>query len=103
MSELDKRAAEIIPLSYDLHQYARLGILHKLIGNVDADAPNKAQIELVRQELVEAIKDARLGPRDLSNRLMSPGALRTRGASREVRQRLTEQWTVHSQTLKSVS
>ncbi len=103
MSELDKRAAEIIPLSYDLHRYAELGILHKLIGHVDADAPSKPQIELVRQELVEAIKDARLGPRDLSNRLTSPGALRTRRASREVRQKLTEQWAVHSQTLNLVS
>ena len=103
LSELDKRAAEIIPLSYDLHRYAELGILHKLIGHVDADAPSKMQIDMVRRELVDAINDARRGPRDLSNRLTSPGALRARLASIEVRQRLIEQWSVYSQTFDSAS
>jgi malonate decarboxylase gamma subunit len=103
VTELDKLADEVIPMSYDLHTYAELGVLYKLIGDVNADAPRSGEIELVRQELIEAIEAARLGPRDLSNRLLSPGALRTRKASREVRQRLTEQWTVLSQTPKLAS
>lgn len=90
-------------MSYDLHTYAELGMLHKLIGRINADAPRPGEIELVQQELIEAINAARLGPYDLSNRLTSPGALHTRKASREVRQRLTEQWSALSQTLKIAS
>jgi malonate decarboxylase gamma subunit len=103
VAELDKLADEVIPMSYDLHTYAELGMLHKLIGHVNADAPCPDEIEIVQRELIEAINAARLGPRDLSNRLTSPGALHTRKASREVRQRLTEQWTELSQMLKMAS
>jgi malonate decarboxylase gamma subunit len=80
-------------MSYKLSAYASLGLLHELIEGVDADAPGGKDIERVRASLLSAIDDARKGPRDLSNRLTSVNARRTRAASIEVRKRLAEQWS----------
>jgi malonate decarboxylase gamma subunit len=92
IAELNELAGKVLPLSYDIRAYAQLGVLHQLIKGVNADAPSGAEVESVREALVLAIRDARAGHRDLSNRLGSPEAQQTRHASIEVRQRLTEQW-----------
>jgi malonate decarboxylase gamma subunit len=92
IAELDELAGKVLPLSYDIRAYAQLGVLHQLIKGVNADAPRGSDFEKVREALVLAIRDARSGPRDLSNRLGSPEAQQTRHASIEVRRRLTEQW-----------
>jgi malonate decarboxylase gamma subunit len=73
--------------------YAKLGLLHELIEGVDADAPSSGDIERVKASLAAAVKDARNGPRDLSVRLASADAKRTRAASIEVRRRMREQWS----------
>jgi len=82
----------VLPMSYKMSAYAKLGLLHELIDGVDADAPAAADIERVRASLIAAVADARSGPRDLSNRLASADAKRTRAASIEARRRLAEQW-----------
>jgi hypothetical protein len=46
----------------------------------------------VRAALDAAIAAARHGPRDLSNRLDSPGALQNRNASRAIRDAMAAQW-----------
>lgn len=93
ISELEKLAEEVVPMAYDIRSYAKLGTLHKLLEIENPDNPQKESVELVRQELIEAIADTRKGPRDLSNRLDSEGAKRFRHASIEARQKLIEQWT----------
>jgi malonate decarboxylase gamma subunit len=90
--ELEQLGRQIVPMAYDIHSFARLGLLHKIIAGIDADTPSSNDIERVRGELISAIADARLGPPDLSSRLRSPEALQTRAASVEVRRRLAEQW-----------
>jgi malonate decarboxylase gamma subunit len=80
-------------MSYKMSAYAKLGLLHELIQDVDADAPSSADIERVKASLAAAVKDARDGSRDLSNRLASADAKRTRAASIEVRRRMREQWS----------
>jgi malonate decarboxylase gamma subunit len=92
VAELEQLGRQIVPMAYDIHSFARLGLLHKIIGGIDADTPSSSDIERVRGELISAIADARLGPPDLSSRLRSPEALQTRAASVEVRRRLAEQW-----------
>jgi malonate decarboxylase gamma subunit len=89
---LDALGDTVLPMSYKMSAYARLGLLHELIEGVDADQPGAAGIERVRRALIAAIEDARQGPNDLSSRLRSPDAQRMRAASIEVRKRLTEQW-----------
>jgi malonate decarboxylase gamma subunit len=93
VEELDEIADLLAPMSYKITDYAKLGILYKLIEGVNAEAPATGHIEQVRLELISAIADARSGPKDLSNRFTSEGARQTRGATLEVRRRLREQWS----------
>ena len=39
VAELDELAEKVIPLSYKIEDYAKLGMLHKLIEGVDPDSP----------------------------------------------------------------
>jgi malonate decarboxylase gamma subunit len=89
---LDALGETIVPMSYSMASFAKLGLLDQLIGGVDADAPDDAQIERVRDVLVEQIRSARSGDRTLARRLESANARLTRAASIEVRRRLAEQW-----------
>jgi malonate decarboxylase gamma subunit len=79
-------------MAYDIHSYAQLGLLHRLIDGVNADTPAEADVERVRAELLSAIADVRTGAPDLTSRWASVAAQATRAASIEVRRRLTEQW-----------
>jgi malonate decarboxylase gamma subunit len=89
LAELDEMGEKIPPMSYDIRNYARLGLLHKLIPGIDADAPSATQLDQVRASLVAAIADIRASGRcDLACRLR-PGL---RAASIDVRQRLAQEW-----------
>jgi len=92
VEELEKLGECVAPMAYDVRSYARLGLLHRLIGGVDAAAPGPGDLERVRHELIAAVADARAGARDLSTRLTSAAALQGRAASIAVRRRLAEQW-----------
>jgi malonate decarboxylase gamma subunit len=92
VEELDKLAETVIPMSYRIEDYAKLGTLYKLIDGVNVDSPEPEQVELVRTELLAAIADARSGQRDLSDRLQSQGAQKNRSATFVVRQRLAAEW-----------
>ncbi|OLL28859.1 biotin-independent malonate decarboxylase subunit gamma [Burkholderia sp. SRS-W-2-2016] len=89
---LDELGEKIVPMSYSMASFAKLGLLDQLIEGVDADAPDAAQIERVRAVLAGQIRDARAGDRSLARRLDSDAARQTRAASSEVRRRLAEQW-----------
>ncbi|CAG4894901.1 biotin-independent malonate decarboxylase subunit gamma [Paraburkholderia gardini] len=89
---LDALGEKIVPMSYSMASFAKLGLLDQLIEGIDADAPSEAQIERVRQVLADSARAARTGSRDLSHRLQSGNAKETRAASIEVRRRLAEQW-----------
>ena len=92
VEELDKLAETVIPMSYKIEDYAKLGTLYKLIDGVNVDSPEPKQVDQVRADLLAAIADARSGQRDLSNRLQSRGAQKNRSATLEVRQRLAAEW-----------
>jgi malonate decarboxylase gamma subunit len=92
VEELDKLAETIIPLSYKIEDYAKLGMLYKLIDGVNVDSPEPKQVDQVRADLLAAIADARSGQRDLSDRLQSEGAQKNRTATLVVRQRLAAEW-----------
>ncbi|MDE1147504.1 MAG: biotin-independent malonate decarboxylase subunit gamma [Azospirillaceae bacterium] len=93
VSELDALGDKIPPMSYDIKNYAKLGLLHALIDGVNAGAPAADDVAKVTKVLVEAVADIRSsGRRDLANRLTSPAARQLRAASIEVRRRLAQQW-----------
>jgi malonate decarboxylase gamma subunit len=89
---LEELGERVVPMAYDVRSFARLGLLHRLIEGVHAEAPGPADLERVRGELAAAVADARAAPRDLSGRLTSATARATRSASIEVRRRLAASW-----------
>lgn len=92
VEELEELGGRIPPMAYTVRAFAQLGLLHRLIEGVNADVPTPADVQRVRQELIDAVADSRSGARDLSSRLSNAEARRTRTASILVRQRLAEQW-----------
>jgi malonate decarboxylase gamma subunit len=92
VEELEKLAKKIVPMSYDIRDYAKLGLLCKLLHVENPEKPSAEDIRNVQNELVAAIADARSGPVDLRNRLESKGAQELRKASQLVRSKLEAQW-----------
>jgi malonate decarboxylase gamma subunit len=92
IADMEKLAETIAPLSYDIREYAKLGLLHKLLHVDYPDTPIPREIQSVQEELIAAVDDARNGPTDLRHHLDSPGALVMRKASIAVRKALEEQW-----------
>jgi malonate decarboxylase gamma subunit len=92
VAELDELGHKIAPMSYDIHDYAKLGLLHKLLHVEDPDKPSQTTVAQVQKDLIDAIADARAGSKDLSNRLTSPGAREMRKAGLAARARMEEQW-----------
>jgi malonate decarboxylase beta subunit len=92
VDELEKLAETVIPLSYNVRDWAKLGFCDGLLSVSDADTPTADDISTVRNAVGAAIAAARSGPRDLSNRLESPGALQNRKASRAIHDVMSAQW-----------
>jgi malonate decarboxylase gamma subunit len=92
VADLEKLAKKVIPMSYDIRDYAKLGLLYKLLHVENPGKPSEQDIDIVQDELIGAIADARNGSVDLRNRLESKGALEMRRASLLVRSKLEAQW-----------
>lgn len=92
VEELERLGERVTPMAYDVRSFAKLGLLHRLIGGVEAAHPTVLDVQRVRDELIAAVADARAGARDLATRLASPAAVAGRAASIAVRRRLAEQW-----------
>lgn len=92
VADLERLGHEIIPMSYDVRDFARLGLLYKLLHAVDPLHPTPTEIEQVKQALVEAIDDARVGSTDLSDRFVSTEARAARKAGIAVRTLMEAQW-----------
>ena len=94
VEELDRLGHEVLPMSYDIRDYAKLGLLHKLLHVENPDTPSQTTVAQVQQELAAAIADARSGPADLGNRIESEGARQWRKAGLSARARMKEQWAL---------
>jgi len=88
VDQLESLAKTVTPISYDVRDYAKLGLLYKLLPISNPEAPSADEISLVRNALVEAIADSRKGPTDLRNRFDQTA----RKATHLIRARLEEQW-----------
>ncbi|WP_130098430.1 biotin-independent malonate decarboxylase subunit gamma [Siccibacter turicensis] len=84
---LEKLAATIPPMAYDIDNYATLGLLSALLDISNPDAPSGDDLAIVNRTLVEAVRDARQDP-SLKNRL---GA-ENRRSSALIRERLRASW-----------
>jgi biotin-independent malonate decarboxylase beta subunit/biotin-independent malonate decarboxylase gamma subunit len=92
VEQLDELAKTIVPMSYDVRDWARLGFCDGLLKVDNADAPTQDDVAKVSAAVADAVERARRGPLDLSNRLDSDAAATTRHASRAVRDLLARQW-----------
>jgi malonate decarboxylase gamma subunit len=92
VADLERLGHEIIPMSYDVRDFAKLGLLYKLLHTVDPLHPTPSEIERVKQAFVEAIDDVRAGSPDLSNRFASTEAKAARKAGIAVRTLMEAQW-----------
>ena len=45
VAELDRLGHEIAPLSYDIRDYAKLGLLHKLLHVENPDKPSQTTVD----------------------------------------------------------
>jgi malonate decarboxylase gamma subunit len=91
VEQLDELGKTVLPMAYDVRQYAKLGLLHELITGINADAPSAAQIARVKERVAAVIGDIRKHPGDLTSRLDNAEVRVHRAASIEVRMRLAEQ------------
>ncbi|BBZ31878.1 biotin-independent malonate decarboxylase subunit beta [Mycolicibacterium confluentis] len=92
VAELDELAKTIVPMSYRVEDWAKLGFCDGLLTVADADNPTPDDVASVAAAVTAAIQRARRGPFDLSNRLESDAAVTGRRASRAVRDLLARQW-----------
>jgi malonate decarboxylase gamma subunit len=92
VSELEQLGHEIAPLSYDIRDYAKLGLLYKLRHVQNPLQPLPVDIAAVTDATISAIDDARKGPSDLGVRLLSEAARSSRKAGIAARALMEKQW-----------
>jgi malonate decarboxylase gamma subunit len=92
VAELEQLGHDIAPMSYDVRDYAKLGLLFKLLHVEDPQHPAPNEVAEVKNAIAEAIVDARKGTLDLSNRWESDAARMMRKSTLAVRAALEAQW-----------
>ena len=88
VDELEKLAASIPPMAYDIESYASLGLLWETLSVSQIEQPSGVDISHVQDVLNSAIKDVQATGSDLSSRLGASN----RQASSKVRELLRAQW-----------
>jgi len=89
VDDLERLAADVAPMAYDIASYATLGLLWRLLDVGNADQPSSADVRSARRALAAALDDIRSDPTaDLRSRLGAPN----RQASSLVREKLLAQW-----------
>ncbi|WP_449548204.1 biotin-independent malonate decarboxylase subunit gamma [Lelliottia amnigena] len=84
---LEKLAATIPAMAYDISNYATLGLLENLLDISNPDAPSESDVALVKSTLQQAINDARQDT-TLKSRLGADN----RHSSALVRERMRASW-----------
>ena len=89
VEDLERLAADVPPMAYDIASYASLGLLWRRIAVGDAERPSAGDVARVRETLEAALADIAADPsRGLASRLGGEN----RQASLRVREKLTAQW-----------
>lgn len=93
VAELDQLALTIPPLSYNVRDWATLGLCDGLLTVTDADEPTSDDVASVRDQLRAAILRARREERSLAHRWSVEMSGKNRAATRRVWQAMADQWT----------
>ena len=85
--------AKIVPAtSRDVHAFAQLGAIERLVGVENADAPTITDTQAMKRLLVQLLSGLRARNRGPVDRLDNDAAKRSRAMSIRVRQLLEAQW-----------
>ncbi len=85
--------ARVVPsTARDIHSFASLGAIDRLLAVDSADSPTARDVQATKACLIDAIRELRARPRGPRDRLGSPQGQWTRALSLRVRQLLEEQW-----------
>lgn len=86
---LERLAATVPPMAYDIQNYASLGLLWRCLDLADPDQPGAQDVAVVLASLADALADIAADPdRSLKSRLGAGN----RQASSTVREKLRQQW-----------
>jgi malonate decarboxylase gamma subunit len=89
VEDLEAFAATVPPMAYDIANYQTLGLLWRLLDDINAEAPGEEDLARVNATLIAALADIEAETtRDLNSR--QGGA--NRQASVRVRKMLSQQW-----------
>ncbi|HEX8596482.1 MAG TPA: biotin-independent malonate decarboxylase subunit gamma [Pseudomonas sp.] len=88
VEELEKLAASIPPMAYDIENFASLGLLWETLSVSQIEQPTTDDLTQVQDMLSSAIKDVQATGNDLRSRLGASN----RQASAKVRELLRAQW-----------
>lgn len=92
VAELEQLATLVPPLSYDVRDWATLGLCDGLLQVSDADHPSLQDVAMVRAELSAAVGRARRGNHSLALRWSIEASGENRAATRRVWAAMTDQW-----------
>src|SRR6202166_1285855 len=92
VAELERLGQQIPPMSYNVQDYAKLGLLHQLLHVESPLEPNLSEVNEARSAIIAAIVDARKGPPDLGVRRESRVAQKSRSAGNAARALMEHQW-----------
>jgi malonate decarboxylase beta subunit len=92
IAELDDLATTIPPLSYNVRDWATLGLCSGLLQVSDADAPSAEDVARIRSQLEQAIDRARQDDRTLAHRWSVEASGENRAATRRVWTAMNGQW-----------
>jgi biotin-independent malonate decarboxylase gamma subunit len=92
VEDLERLGQQIPPMSYNVQDYAKLGLLHQLLHVENPLEPNQSEVDEAKNAITTAIADARKGSTDLSVRRESPAAQQLRKAGIAARALMEQQW-----------
>ncbi len=90
VAELEQLATRVPPLSYDVRDWATLGLCDGLLQVADADHPTSQDVATVRAELAAAVGRARRGDHSLALRWSIEASGENRAATRRVWAAMTD-------------
>lgn len=88
VESLEKLAATIPPMAYDIANYSTLGLLHELLDIEQPDAPQATTIAQVQAALSRALADIK----DVETELTDRFGAENRASSSRVRELMRAQW-----------
>ena len=84
VEQLEKLSETILPMAYDIKNYAKIGMLYQLADVKNADEPTSTDLSQIKSLLISAVESIGADTNDLSSRFDSPVREATNRARKEI-------------------